>query len=116
MVEVFGTFLGPGTGLVEDTFSTDQGWEVWGWFRGNGSSGEQQAKPGLLSGSAHLLLCASSLQVAEQPGGWEPLVYGILLWHPESTKTLIYLDLFYNLMMHLQTVPLCFIFLILSSL
>ena len=36
------TFLGPGTGLVEDSFSTDRGWEVWGWFGGNGHDGEQR--------------------------------------------------------------------------
>ena len=104
------TFLGPGTGLVQDSFSTDRDWEVWGRFGGNGSGGEQQVKPGLLSCTTHLLLCAGSLEVAKWPGGWEPLVYSILLWHPESTKTLIYLDLFYNLIMHLQIVLLCFIF------
>ena len=25
--------------MVEDTFSTDRGWEVWGWCGGNGSGG-----------------------------------------------------------------------------
>ena len=54
------TFLAPGTGFMEDSFSTDQGeWRGGGCSGGNASDGEQQTK---------LRLLAHRLPPAVRPG------------------------------------------------
>ena len=50
------TFLSPGTGFVEDNFSTDGVVGVGDGSGGNGSDGEQQMKLRWLA-TSHLLLC-----------------------------------------------------------
>ena len=70
------TFLAPGTGFVEDNFSTDGGGDGSG---GNASDEERQMKfPSLTCSAAHLLLCSLVSNrlwtgTGPQPGGWGPL-------------------------------------------
>ena len=76
------TFLAPGTGFVEDNFSTDGGREDGSG--GNASDGEERLKLGS-SPAVHLLLCdlvpnRPRTGTCPRPGGWGPLTWSILLW------------------------------------
>ena len=67
------TFLAPGTGFVEDNFSTDGGLGGGDGSGGNARDGERWAAADEAS-LAHLLLCGP-VPNRPWPGGWGPLVY-----------------------------------------
>ena len=89
------TFLAPGTGFVEDNFSTDRGGGVGGDGSGsNASDGERQMNLCLL---AHLLLCGLVPQplapvhslVVGDPCCCLHLRQHLLLWTPLETGSLL---------------------------
>ena len=53
------TFLAPGTGFVEDNFSTDRGWRGDG-SGGNTSDGKQQMKLGSFAHHSPPAVCSGS--------------------------------------------------------
>lgn len=104
------TFLGPGTDLVEDSFPTDRGWEVCGWFGGNGRDGEQRWS--LASSPVPLTSCLMPGPYRWPRGlGVGNLCSMVFYYGTQSPLRHWYIWIYFsNLIVHLQIVLLCFVF------